>query len=199
MPTRFADPSSPGCVARTPRLAGTPGLALAFAWGAAEASFFFLVPDIFLSWVAMKAPRRVWMHLALAVSGALLAGGLMFAWASRTTLAREFVAAVPRVSAVMFDQADDDLRRHGALGSVIGPARGVPYKVYAVQAPSHGISAGAFLAASVPARVWRMLATVLAFAAVGVVLRRLGRQRWGTPLHMVFWVVSVTAYWIGIG
>lgn len=180
-------------------MVGAPGWALAFMWGAAEASFFFLVPDIFLSWVAMKAPRRVGVHLALAISGALLAGWLMFAWASRSTLAREFVAAVPRVSAAMFDQADDDLRRHGALGTVVGPARGVPYKVYAVQAPSHGISASAFLAASVPARMWRMLTTVLAFAAVGFVLRRLGRQHWGTPLHVFFWVASVTAYWIGVG
>lgn len=172
---------------------------MAFTWGAAEASFFFLVPDIFLSWVAMKAPRRVWVHLASAVLGALLAGWLMFTGASRSTLAREFVAAVPRVSAAMFDQADDDLRRHGALGTINGPARGVPYKVYAVQAPSHGISAGAFLAASVPARLWRMLATVLAFAAVGAVLRRLGRPHWGTPMHLFFWVASVAAYWISIG
>jgi hypothetical protein len=180
-------------------MAGAPGWALAFTWGAAEASFFFLVPDIFLSWVAMKAPRRVWMHLASAVLGALLAGWLMFAWASRSMQAREFVAAVPRVSAAMSEQANDDLRRHGALGTINGPARGVPYKVYAVQAPSHGISASAFLAASVPARLWRMLATVLAFAALGVVLRRLRRQHWGTPLHGFFWVVSVTAYWIGVG
>jgi hypothetical protein len=172
---------------------------VAFAWGAAEASFFFLVPDMWLTLVALMAPRRVWAHLAAAMAGALLVGALMFQWSASTPLARSFVAAVPRVSASMFDQADADLRAHGALGAVIGPARGIPYKVYAVQAPSHAITLGAFVAASVPARLWRMLVMVMVFAAIGMALRKFGKLRWAVPLHAIFWITSVTAYWLSIG
>jgi hypothetical protein len=172
---------------------------LAFAWGAAEASFFFLVPDMWLTLVALMAPRRVWAHLAAAIAGALLVGALMFQWSASTPSARSFVAAVPRVSASMFDQSDADLRAHGALGAVFGPARGIPYKVYAVQAPHHAIALGAFVAASVPARLWRMLAMVLSFAAIGMVLRKFGKSRWAIPLHAIFWITSITAYWLSIG
>jgi hypothetical protein len=180
-------------------LAGPRGRFAAFSWGAAEASFFFLVPDILLSFVAMTAPRRVWGHLAAAMAGALLVGALMFLWSASTPSAREFVAKVPRVPASMFEQADADLRGHGALGAALGPARGIPYKVYAVQAPRHAITLGAFVTASVPARLWRMLATVAVFAAIGVALRTFGKSRWAIPLHAIFWTVSVTVYWLNVG
>jgi hypothetical protein len=180
-------------------LAGPRGRLAAFAWGAAEASFFFLVPDVLLSFVALTAPRRVWGHLAAAMAGALLVGALMFQWSASTPVARTFVAEVPRVSASMFDKADANLRSHGAWGAVFGPARGIPYKVYAVQAPSHAISLGAFVAASVPARLWRMLAMVAVFAGIGMALRKFGKPRWAMPLHAIFWTVSVTAYWLSIG
>jgi hypothetical protein len=180
-------------------LVGPRGKALAFAWGAAEASFFFLVPDILLTWVAMKAPRRVWLHLVLTLAGAVLAGVLMYAWAARSTTAQAFVAAVPRVSSSMVAQAAEDLRRDGAWGTVRGPARGIPYKVYAVQAPLQGVAAAEFAAVSVPARAWRMVLLMLAFAAVGVALRRFGWARVGTLFHAMFWVISVSIYWINIG
>ncbi len=170
-----------------------------FAWGAAEASFFFLVPDILLSYVALMAPRRMWGHLAAAMAGALIVGALMFQWSASTQHARALVAEVPRVAPWMFTQADDHFRAHGALGAVLGPARGIPYKIYAVQAPEHAITLGSFVAASVPARLWRMLATVLVFAGIGMVLRKFGKMRWALPLHVVFWVGSVTAYWLSIG
>lgn len=180
-------------------LAGPRGRIASFAWGAAEASFFFLVPDILLSLVALTAPRRVWGHLAAAMAGALLVGALMYQWSVNTPSARTSVAAVPRVSTSMFDQADKDLRTHGAWGAVFGPARGIPYKVYAVQAPRHAITLAAFVAASVPARLWRMLATVAVFAAIGIALRKFGKPRWAIRLHVTFWITSITAYWLSIG
>jgi len=32
---------------------GRPGMVVAFLWGLAEATFFFIIPDVFLSFVAM--------------------------------------------------------------------------------------------------------------------------------------------------
>jgi hypothetical protein len=182
------------------RLSGAWGRWLALAWGAAEASFFFLVPDMLLTWVALKAPRKVWLHLLLAVLGAAVVGSAMFAWAARDgSGAQGFVQAVPRVVPAMFDQAQKDLQQEGAAGLMRGPARGIPYKVYAVLAPAQGVTLGNFAAMSVPARAWRMVLMVVGFAAVGWVMRRLGLTRWVVPLFATFWVVSMAYYWIKIG
>jgi hypothetical protein len=180
-------------------LTGPGGRVAAFAWGAAEASFFFLVPDVLLAFVALMAPRRAWGHLVSAVLGALLMGVLVFSWSARTPQARAVIDEVPLVTAAMLDQAATDFREHGAWGAVLGPARGIPYKVYAVQAPSQSISLSAFVAASAPARLWRMLITVLAFAAIGSALRKWGGFRWAIPLHAVFWTTSFTVYALSVG
>jgi hypothetical protein len=36
----------------------TQANAVAFLWGIAEATFFFIVPDVLLSWLALSSHRR---------------------------------------------------------------------------------------------------------------------------------------------
>jgi len=38
---------------------GWPGIALAFVWGLAEGTLFFVVPDVLLSLAALFGPREV--------------------------------------------------------------------------------------------------------------------------------------------
>src|ERR1035437_6694807 len=42
------------------RLDGMPGVALAFLWGLAEGTFFFVVPDVVISLAALLRPGRAW-------------------------------------------------------------------------------------------------------------------------------------------
>jgi len=60
------------------RLVGPPGVALAFFWGLAEGSFFFVVPDVAISLVAMLKPRWAWGHVMGAVAGTVAAAMLLF-------------------------------------------------------------------------------------------------------------------------
>lgn len=59
------------------------GLMLAAgAWGFAEATLFFLVPDVLITWLAVRRLRDgLWGSLAATV-GALCGGLLMYAWGS---------------------------------------------------------------------------------------------------------------------
>src|SRR5437868_1692315 len=52
----------------------------ALAWGYAEATLFFLVPDVLLSWVALRDPRAAGVACFWALAGALLGGATMYAW-----------------------------------------------------------------------------------------------------------------------
>ncbi|PYT57850.1 MAG: hypothetical protein DMG35_19600 [Acidobacteria bacterium] len=179
------------------RLVGMPGVASAFLWGLAEGTFFFVVPDVAISLVAMLEPRRAWRHILAAIAGSVIAGMLLFAWSSRDPRsAREAVAHVPFVTARMFAQVDASYRMH-RLGAVfLGPLSGIPYKIYAVEAPEF-LGSAAFLSCTVPARAERFLTVWVGFGLAGTFLRR--SRGWTASqlavLYGSFWVLFYAFYW----
>jgi hypothetical protein len=175
-------------------LTGPPGIALAFLWGFAEGTLFFILPDVPLSLAAMFRPRRALIHLAAIVAGALLAGAVMYSWSARGPAASHAVAHVPLVTQAMFEHAERDYRQLGVWAASKGPVRGIPYKVYAVEAPQHS-SLWLFLLVTIPARIWRLLAVWVGFAGAGLFLRRLGRASLAPALHALFWIVVYAVYW----
>ena len=175
-------------------LTGAPGIVLAFLWGFAEGTLFFVLPDVPLSLAALFRPRRALIHLAAIVAGALLAGAVMFSWAARGPAARQAVAHVPLVTPAMFEGAESDYRQFGIWAASRGPIRGIPYKVYAVEAPEHS-SLWSFLLVTIPARAWRLLVVWLVFAGAGLSLRKLGRASLAPALHALFWIGVYVVYW----
>jgi membrane protein YqaA with SNARE-associated domain len=181
-------------------LDGKPGLALAFFWGIAEGTFFFVVPDVVISLAALVRPRRAWRHVVAAIVGAVLGGALLFHWASQSPgNAQNAVAQVPFVTPQMFARVQEGYRAHG-LGAVFrGPLTGTPYKIYAVEAPEF-VGRTAFLAATVPARGERFLLAWIAFGVAGAALRRyLGRTTSQLATrHAFFWILFYAFYWTRI-
>jgi membrane protein YqaA with SNARE-associated domain len=178
-------------------LTGAPGVTLAFVWGFAEATFFFVVPDVVISAAAMLCPRRAWKHVVAATLGALLGGALMFNWAVRDgTRARGDVMRVPFVRSEMFNQVDASYAKHGLGAIFLGPLGGIPYKIFAVEG-RHFVGYGEFLWATVPARGYRFVFVWLAFGFAGRMIRRY-LKRTGARLlagHAAFWVVLYAVYW----
>jgi hypothetical protein len=176
-----------------------PGIALTGVWAFAEASVFFLVPDIPLSLAAMYCAKRIWRHVLALTFGAVLAGVSMFHWAAQGEVARAAVQEVPRVQTWMFVQAQKNLAAEGGWAVVKGPAAGIPYKIYAVLAPSSGVSLPSFAAASVPARAWRPVLFWAVFSALGWLLTRFDKPHWRVRLWLAFWATSMVAYWLKVG
>lgn len=171
-----------------------PGTVLAFLWGFAEGTLFFILPDVPLSIVALFRPRRALLHMAAIVAGAVLAGAVMFTWSDHSPGARAAVAHVPAVSPAMFERVDRDFNQYGIWGASLGPLRGIPFKVYAVEAPAHS-ALWPFLLVTIPARLWRLMVVWLGFAGAGALLRKLGRGGLAPALHAVFWIVTYAIYW----
>jgi len=174
-----------------------PGTVLALLWGFAEGTLFFILPDVPLSFVALSRPRRALVHMVAIVAGAVLAGAVMFTWSAHTPDARAAVAHVPAVSSAMFEGAECDFNQYGIWGAALGPLRGIPYKVYAVEAPAHS-ALWPFLLVTIPARLWRLVVVWLGFAGTGALLRKLGRARLASALHAVFWIVTYAIYWMTV-
>jgi len=54
--------------------------AIASLWGFAEATLFFIVPDVLLSWLALRSPKRGLIACLFALLGALIGGSAMWLW-----------------------------------------------------------------------------------------------------------------------
>ena len=178
------------------RLLGGPGVVLAGLWGFAEGTLLFIVPDVLLSLAAMLGGRRALRHVMSATAGALAAGGLLFAWSAASPAAQSVVGQVPFVSPQMFEAVDRAYQHQGAWAPLLGPLSGIPYKVYAVEAPRH-VSLPRFLAATVPARLERFLLVWLLFAALGVGLRswKPAHARLALGMHAALWIGFYAFYW----
>jgi membrane protein YqaA with SNARE-associated domain len=178
-------------------LVGGPGVVLAFVWGLAEGTIFFVVPDVAISLAAMLRPKRAWRHVLAATLGGLAGGALMVHWAMLDGAgARAAVARVPFVRAEMFEKVDAGYARYGLGAIYLGPLGGIPYKIYAVEAPKF-VGHGAFLASTVPARGYRFVIVWLAFGFVGGMVRRYLKRTDARLLiwHGAFWVVLYSVYW----
>jgi membrane protein YqaA with SNARE-associated domain len=179
------------------KLLGRSGIFVALGWGLAEGTLFILVPDVFLSLVALLDLRSTWKHVLAAVCGALLAGALMFHWSqSAPAAAHSAVAHVPFIREPMFDTVDEGFRAHGLIAVFLGSVTGIPYKLYAVEAPKF-CSALAFLLATPPARAARFILVWLAFGAAGQWLRkrRNFRTRSLVRIYAAVWIVIYALYW----
>jgi hypothetical protein len=179
------------------RLEGMPGVALALLWGLAEGTFFFILPDVAISLLALLNPRRVWRHILATIAGSVFGGMFLFSWSCTNPRgAHEAVSRVPFVTARMFAQVHASYQMHGLGAVFLGPLSGIPYKIYAVEAPEF-LSKAVFLSATVPARGERFLLVWAAFGVAGTLLRRF--HKWTVSqlvtLHGSFWAVVYACYW----
>ena len=177
-------------------LLGPWGWLAGVAWGFAEGTFFFLVPDLLISFVALYSWRASGRQVAAVIGGSLVAGALLFGFSSAgTDTVRSAVLRVPLVRAWMFDRVARDFEESGVWALCRGPASGIPYKVYAAEAPRH-VAFVPFVFVSVPARLERLLLSWIFFAGVGGMLRKKCRlpPRWALAGFLVYWTVVYCIY-----
>jgi hypothetical protein len=141
---------------------------LAGLWGFAEATLFFIVPDVLLTWIAVRhGTRQAVMASLAAVAGAMLGGVVLYMWAAYDpALARTVVNAVPAISASMASGVGADVQNGGATAIFAGGFTGVPYKIYALESGAAGIGMAWFVLATLVARFARFLGSVFLVAGL---------------------------------
>ena len=162
-------------------------------WGFAEATRFYVVPDVLVGWIALHGARRGAAASLWATAGAML-GGLAVHADSRAQRAR--LVEIPGISEAMLEDTSAKLARDGWWAVLRGPLDGIPYKVYAAEAGVRGLPAGELVAWTVPARLWRFLALALGAGFTGVAFRGSLRRREGVWLagYLGFWAVTYARY-----
>lgn len=171
----------------------------AFSWALAEATFFFIVPEVFLTRLALRDFCRVAAASAWAVAGALVGGsGLWLAarHGDAGALLRLF-ERLPGINAGLVERSGDALGQQGLAALFMGVLRGYPFKLFAVHAGAGNGPFLAFLAASAGARFFRFTAAITVASTAG---RALGRRSvalryWA---HAAFWLTFYAAYFLAM-
>lgn len=175
--------------------------ALSFIWGLCEASFFFLVPDIWLSRLAMKDFAAALRNIAFATAGALL-GGLVMYLCGRYAFAGTtgFLDMIPAISPAMIDDAGAAMTENGLLPALLnGMAGGIPYKIYAAWAGHMALSVPLFLFASALARLLRFFIVTGVFYISARALSARLSDRSLRRLHALVWSTFYLAYFLKFG
>jgi membrane protein YqaA with SNARE-associated domain len=174
-------------------------IAVAFLWGFAEATVFFLVPDIFLGFVSIFNWRKG-LHLAAAtVAGALVGGAVMYGFAANNPPAADKVlTAIPLIDSAMVADVRSQVESGGLSALVTGPLQGIPYKIFAVQSGAQGLPFFQFLLFTILARSERLLPVALLASAFGRFAHKfIRRQTWLVlGIYLALWVGIYIIYFL---
>lgn len=166
----------------------------AVVWGIAEATVFFIVPDVLLMWIASRSLRAGLKATAATTIGALIGGALMYGVGERSPREAEaFLERIPAISSTMIDGVRRETADYGLAGVLFGPLQGQPYKIYAVEWGSRHGNLPAFVLMSIPARAVRFVLCVL---VAHLVMRALARwTKRNASVEATILVVGWTAFY----
>lgn len=174
-----------------------PGLGLGFLWGFVEGTLFFIIPDLVITFTALFSFKHSLKQLGVVLVGSLLGGWVLFSLGARDyPAARQTVARVPFITQRMFEATRSGYETSGVWALCQGPLSGIPYKVYAIEAPRH-VSLLSFLLVSVPGRLERLVITWVLFAGVGLALRKriASCPGWAVLGFGLYWIAVYAYYW----
>ena len=105
-------------------------IAAAF-WGVAEATLFFIVPDVLLTAAVIRFGFRRALLLAVVAAGsAALAGLAMWAWGQGDAdAAHRVMLMVPAIGPDLLARAHDEMASGWVMHLFTGAVTGLPYKL----------------------------------------------------------------------
>ena len=181
---------------------GRAALATAFAWGLAEAIFFFIVPDVLLTLIATRSLRSPMKATMAALAGALVGGALVVVFAHASPdAARAFLLHIPGINAHLLERVAGQVDERGLLAVLIGPLKGIPYKIYAVEWGTRGGALFSFLLISIPARWLRFALAAVVTRVIVRLIEPLTHHRASIEwlLLAVIWTAFYTFYFARFG
>jgi len=172
---------------------------IAFVWGLAEATAFFIVPDVYLGFVALFNWKRGLWAMVAAVIGAMVGGSIMYSLAMKDLSAVNFfLTRIPLISAEMIADIANRMQVDGLITMVNGPLRGVPYKIYAAQAGGASLPYFSFLLMTILARLERLLPVTLLVGGLGKWFRGFmeKRTRLVVGVYVLVWAIVYFLYYL---
>jgi membrane protein YqaA with SNARE-associated domain len=170
---------------------------VAFGWGVAEAVLFFVIPDVFISYVAVRRGWRRGLALSLVATAGAVAGGLAaYAWgATSFDTAAAVFEWLPAIDGAMIERVRNEVADRGLVATFAGPLRGQPYKLYAAAAGDAGADAVHLALITVPARLGRFMVSAWAAGWLREHTARWLPERAALAVWAGFWLLVYVAFW----
>ena len=168
-------------------------------WGAAEASFFFVVPDLWLGLVGLLAPRRAGAAFAATILGATVGAAVLFGVSRSAGAAVEaYQATLPGLSADQLTRARAELAERGPAVMVGLPFQGYPLKVGIHEAAQLDVGLPEVALFTILNRLARVGPFVLLTSAAGIVMARWVHRREGlvVAVYGAAWSLFYGWYWL---
>lgn len=171
-------------------------MGVVIVWAFAEATLFFVVPDVALTFGVLLFGAARALRAAGCAALAAAAGGLvMYRWgAADPDAARAALLAVPLVGGDLLDRVADEIAGFWPLHLTMGAITGAPYKIYAVAAGETGVDPLSFAVVSVMARFARFALAIGLAALLFRLGRRLGLHALLLPGLMAAWAAIYAVY-----
>ena len=166
-------------------------------WGFAEATFFFIVPDVLLTTAALVFGfSRALRFATIAACGAAVGALPMVIWgAADPEAARAFLLSVPLIGEDLLLRVLGELEGFWPFDLTVGAVTGAPFKIYAVEAGADGVNPFLFAMVGYVARLARFT-LAMGLTALGLRLAaRFGLQRFA-PYGLAFAWAAIYALYV---
>jgi len=167
-----------------------------FIWGLSEATLFFLVPDIWLTWVVLHHTDKAIPTYLWTLVGALVGGTIMYLWSiENPSLVKQLLDDIPAISLELIHHSAANLNNHGFTAMLSGSFSGTPYKLYSSQAYAANISLAGFLLMTIPARLarWSILGLLTWLIKISMTQRY---QEGLTSFWVIVWCLNYLVYFL---
>ena len=182
-------------LARDERLARHAG----FWWGLAEGLFFFIVPDVYISFATLFSLRAGAIAWLFSIVGSAIAIVVIYLLSAMLGLDYvSFLDWIPGISEPLIHGVGQELAAEGLPYSPFLVMAGVPLKLYVAQAFALELTLGSVLLWTVFARIVRIAPTFAIVAAMRLLFGRRIDAYAGTwcALLGIFWVAFYVFYFV---
>lgn len=167
----------------------------AFLWGFAEASLFFIIPDVFLSFASINYPKTAIKACLITALGACLGGTLLYYWGyydyqSATWL----LSKIPGIYPSQIEQVKELTLASPYTSLLFAPLKGTPYKIYAASFGLIKINLITFILISFVARVSRFLIITTCSSVICCCLKKIISTNKIKLMLIATWVLIYIVY-----
>jgi hypothetical protein len=170
---------------------------VAFVWGLADATVFFIAPDVYLTRAALFDLRRAFALCAWSLAGALVGASLVWTLAhfgSAPALLHGF-RWLPGISDRLIGEVGRTVYNHDTWGMVAGVLEFHPHKLFAAHMGAQGVGFLPFLGVSALGLASRFVATSLIASFAGRLLARWSEKA-RLRIYTVFWYLFYAIYFV---